>query len=70
MKQLRTLLMRAFVAALLFIALSSSVASADPGVPGGGASGLLADARQASIPEDPGIEYLPPDLIPEDPGIN
>jgi hypothetical protein len=65
MKQLRTLLMRAFILASLLLALNASIVSADPGdlAPGAGAT------AQAVIPEDPGIEFVP-DQLPEDPGIN
>jgi hypothetical protein len=63
MKQVRTLLMRALILAVLLVALSSSLASADPGPLGPGAA---TTTSQAVIPEDPGI----PDALPEDPGIN
>jgi hypothetical protein len=65
-KQLRTLLRRALVGALLLVALCSSIASADPGVP---APEVVAGTTQAVLPEDPGIEYAP-HVLPEDPGIN
>lgn len=53
MKRVRTLLMRAFVGALLLLAIGSSTASADPG--------LWVDADGGStqpclLPEDPGLE--------------
>ena len=53
MKWVRTLLLRAIVAALLLVAVSANVASADPGSAGtepGPSSGTTA------IPEDPGLE--------------
>jgi hypothetical protein len=62
MKQLRTLLTRAFAAALLLVALSSSLASADTGAP--------AQYAPQALPEDPGIENIVPAVLPEDPGIN
>jgi hypothetical protein len=60
MKRARTLVARAIVGALLLVALTSSIASADPGrlppvLPG--------------LPEDPGIGFLPCLVLPEDPGI-
>ncbi len=65
MKQLRALLLRAFLVASLLLALNASIASADPGdlAPGAGAT------VQTVIPEDPGIEVAP-NQLPEDPGIN
>jgi len=53
MKRVRTLLTRAIVAALLLVALSANVASANPGSAGtepGPSSGTT------SIPEDPGLD--------------
>ena len=63
MKQLRTLLARALILAVLLVALSSQVARADPGDPA--LDGVTTPAPNV-IPEDPGI---PPDLLPQDPGI-
>ena len=52
MKRVRTLLVHAFVGALLLLALSASVASADPG-PSGGFDGGSAPSL---LPEDPGLD--------------
>ena len=53
MKRVRTLLMRAFVGALLLLAIGSRTASADPGLPRGSAG---ASTQQCLLPEDPGLE--------------
>jgi hypothetical protein len=60
--KLRTLLTRALILAVLLLGLSSSIASADPGVPP--PDGV---AAPNALPEDPGIA---PQQLPEDPGIN
>ena len=52
MKQVRRLLVRALVCALLLLSLSASVASADSG-PAGGSS--AASTQDYLIPEDPGF---------------
>ena len=57
MKRVGTLLTRALFAALLLVAVSAQVASANPG---NGQS-----AQPASQPEDPGTA---PDFQPQDPG--
>jgi hypothetical protein len=53
MKRVSTLLLRAFVGALLLLAVVAGTASADPGLAApadGGSSQIL------SLPEDPGLE--------------
>lgn len=52
MKQVRRLLIRAFVCALLLLSLGQSVANADTGLLGGSGGGSMQDYL---IPEDPGF---------------
>jgi hypothetical protein len=52
MKQVRRLLIRALVCALLLLSLAGSVANADTGLAGGSSGGWMQDYL---IPEDPGI---------------
>ena len=52
MKQVRKLLIRAFVCALLLLSLGQSVANADTGLLGGSGGGSMQDYL---IPEDPGF---------------
>ncbi len=52
MKRVRTLLVRAFVGALLLLSLGATVASADPG-PSDASDG---GSTQLVLPEDPGLE--------------
>jgi hypothetical protein len=74
MKRAGLLLLRAVVAALLLGALSSDVASADPGtfhvvMP----SSDVVVTPDVFVPEDPGLTRLPEDpgltRLPEDPGF-
>ena len=53
MKRVRTLLVRAFVGALLLLTLSASVASADTGLWNGSHGG---STQLYLLPEDPGLE--------------
>ena len=53
MKRLRTLLVRAFVGALLLLTLGANVASADPGLWNGSQGG---STQLYLLPEDPGLE--------------
>ena len=57
MTRMRMLLARAFVIALLLLALGGGVASADPGTTG--------PAFTTTLPDDPGYTGL---LLPDDPG--
>jgi hypothetical protein len=60
MKRVGSLLARAFVAALLVLALNANVASADPG------TRPAPTANTLTQPEDPGFA---PDSQPQDPGF-
>jgi hypothetical protein len=62
MKRLRTLLARAIVAALLLLAFSANLASADPG--SGSSGGASAQPQMLAFPEDPGTASA----FPQDPG--
>jgi hypothetical protein len=52
MKRVRTLLVRAFVGALLLLTLGASAASADPGQWGSDDGGSI---QLVLLPQDPGI---------------
>ena len=51
MRRVRALLVRAFVATVLLLALSSGLASADPGL----SDGSDGPSIQLLLPEDPGL---------------
>jgi hypothetical protein len=65
MKRVGSLLARSLIGALLLLALTSNIASADPG---NGQGGPLPQLIQ---PEDPGTSAgLQPQIQPEDPGFS
>ena len=65
MKRVGTLLVRSLIGALLLLALTANVASADPGR--GSSHGAQPQLLQ---PEDPGTDGYQGDSQPEDPGFN